>query len=443
MSIYPKLAANRVTAVKERVCFVLMPFSRDLRVVHAAIKDVCDTLNMICERADDIYSQRPIFASILDSILEAEIIIADLTGKNPNVFYETGIAHSFREPQSVILVAQSLDDVPFDLRHLPIVLYKMENMQKFEIELEKRISHSREATRGVNFAMSYLFPLNFQSHEIKSFIDYANELSNAFFLNLARCLDSGNSTKSYELSEREIDSVFKTLQLSAEASNGRWKRICDYLKLEILSTEVRFEVMRRRCLAHLQQTVVSQYEIIDRDGDFFTAELCFKLIDRDLAKTKAINWIISYLHNPRMGNIDVVRYKIETFIVESEDADINASLLALLSSSTASIRENVADMVGQKSIAKAGKFLEGALKVEENPYAARSLITAIARQNVAGAAPIIVDWVRRHRNQWWEEPISNTLQRVSLETIRKLAPNSQDLYELQTIFSSWNSENNE
>lgn len=435
MSIYPKLAATRPVAVNEGTCFLMMPFSKEMRPVHAAMKEVCENLQIKCERADDIYSQRPIFASILDSILSSEIIVSDLTGKNPNVFYETGIAHSVREPQSVILVAQSLEDVPFDLRHLPIVLYKLENMQRFELELEKRITHSRAATRGINFAANYLFPLNFQLPDVKSFIDYANELSETFFSNLATCLEQDDDSSRNGPTEKEIEDTFRTLQLAAEANNSRWRRICDYLKMELLCSRAHFETTQERCMAHLHQATINQYDISERDEDVFAAELCFKLIDRDLAKTKAINWLLTYLHNPRMGNIDVVRYKIETYIVESEDMDLGASLLSLLTSETPAIRENVADMVGQKAIKNSGTFLENALTTEDNPYAARSIITALARQNAQESISSIVQWVKIHNEKWWEEPISITLKRVAEDTVIKLAPDSVELKELQLILS--------
>ena len=420
-----------------------MPFSRELRPVHATMKDICNSIGMTCERADDIYSQRPIFTAILDSIISSEIIIADLTGKNPNVFYETGIAHSVREPQSVILIAQNLEDVPFDLRHLPIVLYKLDNLQKFEVEIEKRILHSRAATRGMNFAINYLFPLNFQPHDVKSFIDYANELSNTFFFLLAECLGRVQEVNDETLSEKDIEDIFMTIHMASEANNSRWKRICDYLKLEILCSKNQFESMRERCLSHLHKTSINQCYIKNRDEDFFAAELCFKLINRDLSKTNAINWLLSYLHNPRMGNIDVVRYRIETFIVEANDSDLNSSLLALLSSDSPHIRENIADITGQKSIKSAGKFLANALIVESNPYAARSIITALARQNAVEGVPIIVEWVGRHVDKWWEEPISVTIRRVSEEAVKKLAPDSDYMRMIQTYLSSGKSEKRE
>ena len=52
-------------------------------------------------------------------------MLADLTGKNPNVFYELGLAHAARKP--VLLVTQSMDDVPFDLRALRVIVYDVEH----------------------------------------------------------------------------------------------------------------------------------------------------------------------------------------------------------------------------------------------------------------------------------------------------------------------------
>lgn len=58
---------------------------------------------------------------ILKSIGTADVVLADLTRKNANVFYEVGICHALGKP--VLLLAQSIDDVPFDLRHRRVLLY--------------------------------------------------------------------------------------------------------------------------------------------------------------------------------------------------------------------------------------------------------------------------------------------------------------------------------
>ena len=65
----------------------------------------------ICLRADDIFDNRPIIEDIWKYTNEARLLISDLTGRNPNVFYETGVAHTVGK--EVILITQSMNDVPF------------------------------------------------------------------------------------------------------------------------------------------------------------------------------------------------------------------------------------------------------------------------------------------------------------------------------------------
>lgn len=59
--------------------------------------------------------------SVWDGINRARVVIADLTGRNPNVFYELGIAHTLGKP--VVMLTQSMDFVPFDLRQLRCIVY--------------------------------------------------------------------------------------------------------------------------------------------------------------------------------------------------------------------------------------------------------------------------------------------------------------------------------
>jgi hypothetical protein len=70
---------------------------------------------------DDIWEHHAIVQDIVNLIAKARVVVCDCSGKNANVFYEVGIAHSLGK--EVVLIAQSEDDVPFDLRHLRYVRY--------------------------------------------------------------------------------------------------------------------------------------------------------------------------------------------------------------------------------------------------------------------------------------------------------------------------------
>jgi hypothetical protein len=60
--------------------------------------------------------------TVWECLVTCEVVIADMSTKNANVFYETGIAHTLGK--TTILLSQSIDDVPFDLRHLNVIVYE-------------------------------------------------------------------------------------------------------------------------------------------------------------------------------------------------------------------------------------------------------------------------------------------------------------------------------
>jgi hypothetical protein len=131
-------------------CFVLMPFSdfNDIQSVYENhIKPIIENkCELRCERADDIHDISGVMQSVWESINRARIIIAEMTGKNPNVFYELGIAHTLGKP--VIMITQSIDYVPFDLKHLRCIVYEYKpgKINKLEIALEKTVSRVISST---------------------------------------------------------------------------------------------------------------------------------------------------------------------------------------------------------------------------------------------------------------------------------------------------------
>ena len=111
-----------MTTSNKGSAFILMPFNEELNYVYEEfIKPVLEKAGFSVERADDIQSQENILRVVLEGIKNSDLIVADLTDSNPNVFYELGIAHTFGKP--VILVTQSIGDVPFDLKSYRLLEY--------------------------------------------------------------------------------------------------------------------------------------------------------------------------------------------------------------------------------------------------------------------------------------------------------------------------------
>jgi nucleoside 2-deoxyribosyltransferase len=122
-----------------------MPFSKELiEVYEDCIKIAVHESKMECKRADNIFHNSSIVEVIWTEICSAEVIIADLTGKNPNVFYELGIAHTLGK--ETIMITQNRDDVPFDLRHLRYIEYS--NTGRGLQELKKQLILTIGSIRG-------------------------------------------------------------------------------------------------------------------------------------------------------------------------------------------------------------------------------------------------------------------------------------------------------
>jgi hypothetical protein len=104
------------------LAFVLMPFSTEFDDVYShIIKSPLEEAGFTVRRADNASGSRNIMHDVIEGILSASLVVADLTGSNPNVYYELGIAHGFRK--NVLLLTQDVEEIPFDLRAYRIVSY--------------------------------------------------------------------------------------------------------------------------------------------------------------------------------------------------------------------------------------------------------------------------------------------------------------------------------
>jgi hypothetical protein len=96
--------------------FVLIPFKSPFDDYYEdIIRPAARAAGLVTLKADEIYGTGPIIQDIWKQIWAATVVIADVTGKNPNVNYELGICHTLGVP--TVIITQSMDDVPFDYRH--------------------------------------------------------------------------------------------------------------------------------------------------------------------------------------------------------------------------------------------------------------------------------------------------------------------------------------
>lgn len=117
----------------------MMPFHPNFTPVYAALQQVATACGLRCRRADDIWENPAVIQDVVSLIDKSRIVICDCTGRNPNVFYEAGIAHTLG--REVILITQNAEDIPFDLRHLRYVQYlnNGEGLMQLSARLQQRL----------------------------------------------------------------------------------------------------------------------------------------------------------------------------------------------------------------------------------------------------------------------------------------------------------------
>ena len=136
------MAESRVIVELDEVtnsCFVVMPFHPLFgKEYDRVIKPAVEAAGLKCERGDEIYGHQSIVQDIWRSIRRSRVVVAELSGRNPNVMYEIGLAHAIGKP--IVLLTRNEEDLPFDLRSLRFVFYDTSD-PFWGPELQTKLTH--------------------------------------------------------------------------------------------------------------------------------------------------------------------------------------------------------------------------------------------------------------------------------------------------------------
>ncbi len=143
------------------VCFFIMPFKPELNFFFLYLQNYLrESHGVQVERGDHQILTQPLMDKIRNQITKCDFVIADVTGGNPNVFYELGIAHASKKP--VIFITQDApEDAPVDIRPYEFIVYSLGEHGK--------------VLDSINNAVSVLF-----SDQHKDIFDEAKEILGEF-----------------------------------------------------------------------------------------------------------------------------------------------------------------------------------------------------------------------------------------------------------------------
>lgn len=127
--------------------FVLMPFNKTFNDIYKfGIKETASQMGILAERVDEQIFQEGILERIYRQIESADIIVADMSGQNPNVFYEVGYAHA--KEKLCILMTKEANDIPFDLKHHRHIVYG-ESIQALRQSLTEELAWAKNEINNI------------------------------------------------------------------------------------------------------------------------------------------------------------------------------------------------------------------------------------------------------------------------------------------------------
>ncbi|MEI2774007.1 MAG: hypothetical protein V9G98_25935 [Candidatus Competibacter sp.] len=173
MTVSPVFSRRNFTVIPEN-SFVIMPFGAPWsNRIYQQIKHVAEEFGFNVYRADDIFSPTSIIEDIWESINSSSVVIADVTGANPNVYYELGIAHTIGKP--VILLTQEISPIPFDTLGIRHIKYEdnVDGCNLLRISLQKFLQQyapTKKYAKNIS--------INGKIERERYFIDVCNHLLN-------------------------------------------------------------------------------------------------------------------------------------------------------------------------------------------------------------------------------------------------------------------------
>lgn len=125
-----------------------MPFSTDLHYFYLYLKrHIEETHKIECRRADEEIQSGFMTEKIIALIRDADILIADITGRNANVFYELGIAHD-QDKKVIIITRDPVENAPTDIKNYEIIAHDFGNDDQFIRRLDQAISNAFRGDYG-------------------------------------------------------------------------------------------------------------------------------------------------------------------------------------------------------------------------------------------------------------------------------------------------------
>ncbi|MBS6452620.1 MAG: hypothetical protein KH378_02720 [Butyrivibrio sp.] len=408
--IYPKQFKNVKIPIEKNRCFFIMPFAKEFDIVYGELKSLLGEDGYICTRVDEISGSTPIINKILTELLRAQFVIVDLTNCNPNVFYELGIAHTFKDAENIFLLKQKGTEVPFDVIHLTYNEYETDNLIYLSARLKKFLKERK-------FVSDFDDILN-----IKGIIGYSHDnqdelvdiLHNMIGDNMSYVLEIMQDVHSIE--KNHMICILDDFEKKLKEYVFRESHLClsglfDFYAELLISYGLYYDIT-----PYINRFVCDFFlnsPLGVADVQLYKIDFMLKLAKNNCCLGSVMPWIIQYFRNSKFGTIDLNRYKLESFLLTTDNKEVNNMIILSMTDRDCHIREHFADMIGEKKLVEANDILCKQLLVENNYFTAASIIEAMGKLEIPTDTTYIKNWLEKY-----EKDILNTKNYFVLKHIR-------------------------
>lgn len=388
---YPKEFKNDKIFVEKNKCFFIMPFSEEFDLVYGVLQESLLNRGYLPVRVDNVSGSTAIMSKIMIEILTSQYVIVDLSKLNPNVFYELGITHCYKEARNTILIKDKATSAPSDIRHINYIEYDKKNL----ILLKEKVLSTLEDIKYLSELESTL-----TFHKIISPKDdngnvLVDLLENAFskeeIILMCRILN-----KEYSLHDApDIESfIEKYINMIPKMITNEFKRkyiditTSSLVRLLIGCTECNFISTKINELLYTREVFPNLMDSIK-----FRTTIALEFAKEGKLINIVVPWIIEYFSQSKSTHIDLNRYSIEALLLSTSNIEINNAIMNAVFATDRHIREHMADIIGEKGLHEARGNLVIQLNRETNLYTAASLMEAIGKIGEFEDIPIILKWL--------------------------------------------------
>lgn len=398
-SIYPKQFRNIQIPIEKDRCFVLMPFSKKHDELYNIIKDELTANGINCFRDDEIFGTQAFMNKVITEILRSRYVIVVLTDYRPNVLYELGIAHCYKDIQNVLilieseyLVNNSIQETASDLSHLTYTEYNLDDILMIRTNIKEFLKKNAYTFDFQDFLYEHGI-ITTITENTNDFILFTKEKFGKNFNRFVNVLLKRNLD--FKSKEQVLKMYHEELYNHID-DNGNYIDTMIKVFAELLIACNQHSYCEAYVKDFLCDEMIRQEYIPETSKNNWKIDFAIHLAEQEHFLNTLLPWIINYFKNTKSSAIDLSRYKLESFLINTETRKINEAMCKALRESDFHIREHLADIIGEKKLYIAYSDLCNAIKNENSLYAGKSIIVALGKighKTEKDAADIILNWL--------------------------------------------------